>query len=74
MAGEGSFTTDAPLIRIPFRVCITIAKQPNHMLPPLTLFFLSTTMYVAGHGEDGIVSKSGGGPRPVFNGLFLLRE
>lgn len=34
----------------------------------------STTMWVAGQGQDGIVSKSGGGPRPIFNGLFLLAE
>jgi len=34
----------------------------------------STTMYVAGHGQNGIVSKYGGGPRAIFNGLFLLAE
>jgi exopolysaccharide biosynthesis protein len=34
----------------------------------------STTMYVAGQGEAGIVSNPGSGPRPIFNGLFLLQE
>ncbi len=34
----------------------------------------STTMYVAGHGTDGIVSNPGRGARNIFNGLFLLQE
>jgi hypothetical protein len=34
----------------------------------------STTMFVKGQGTNGIVSKSGGGPRPVFNGLFVMAE
>ena len=34
----------------------------------------STTMFVRGQGANGIVSHSGGGARPVFNGLFVLVE
>ena len=34
----------------------------------------STTMFVAGQGVDGIVSKAGGSVRPVFDGLFVTVE
>lgn len=34
----------------------------------------STTMFVAGKGNAGIVSNPGSSPRNIFNGLFLLQE
>lgn len=34
----------------------------------------STTMFVAGQGVEGIVSKAGGTVRPVFDGLFVTVE
>ena len=34
----------------------------------------STTMWVDGQGTNGIVSQSGGDPRPIFSGLFLAAQ